>query len=189
MDLTKVLSISGKPGLFKVLGQTQNNGIIVESLLDGKRFPAYAAHKISSLEDISIYTQTEDVPLKEIFEKMYTKHNGETSIDHNAESTALRTYFKEILPEFDEERVYNSDIKKVVRWYNDLQKAGILKEIMDAKAAKEESDKNDGKSKAKETKTTKKPAAKATAKAKPTQQKVAAQGSKVTPKKTAPKKA
>lgn len=129
MDLTKILAISGKPGLFKVLGQTQNNGIIVESLIDGKRFPAYAAHKLSSLEDISIYTEDDDVPLREVFQKIYEKEEGKKSIDPNVKGPELRSYFSEILPDFDQDRVYNSDIKKVIRWYNDLHEAGLIEEI------------------------------------------------------------
>jgi len=175
MDLTKVLSISGKPGLFKVLGQTQNNGIIVESLMDGKRFPAYAAHKISSLEDISIYTEEEDVPLKEVFEKMYTKHEGEKSIDQNGDAATLRNYFKEVLPGFDEERVYNSDIKKVIRWYNDLHAAGMMKELMEAKEEEKETAK-------------KAVAKKETSKGKPAAQKATKQAPKATPKRTSSKK-
>jgi hypothetical protein len=181
MDLTKVLSISGKPGLFKVLGQTQNNGIIVESLMDGKRFPAYAAHKISSLEDISIYTEEEDVRLKEVFEKMYAKHEGEKSIDQNGDASTLRNYFKEVLPGFDEERVYNSDIKKVIRWYNDLHAAGMMKELMEAKEEKET--KTEEKPKAK-----KATAKKETAKGKPAAQKATKQAPKATPKRTSSKK-
>lgn len=182
MDLTKVLSISGKPGLFKVLGQTQNNGIIVESLMDGKRFPAYAAHKISSLEDISIYTEEEDVPLKEVFEKMYAKHEGEKSIDQNGDASTLRNYFKEVLPGFDEERVYNSDIKKVIRWYNDLHAAGMMKELMEAKEEEKET-KTEEKPKAK-----KAAAKKETAKGKPAAQKATKQAPKATPKRTSSKK-
>jgi hypothetical protein len=124
MDLTKILSISGKAGLFKVIGQTKNSGIIVESLIDGKRFPAYAAHKISSLEDISIYTATDDVPLKDIFKKILDKEGGSVTV--GSSSNELREYFKEILPDFDEERVYNSDIKKVFKWYNDLTDADMM---------------------------------------------------------------
>lgn len=127
MDLTKVLSIAGKPGLYKVIGQTQNKGIIVESFIDGKRFPAYAAHKISSLEDISIYTEDDDKPLKEVFEAIKDHENGaKSSVNPNGSANELRGYFKEILPDFDEERVYNSDIKKVIKWYNDLHDADML---------------------------------------------------------------
>ena len=144
MDLSKILSIGGKPGLYKVLGQTQNNGIIVESLADKKRFPAYATNKISSLEDISIYTEEEDVPLKDVFQKMYEKHNGEKSIDPNVGGNELRNYFKEILPDFDEDRVYNSDIKKVIKWYNDLLEGGMLADFAKKEETKsEESEKSD----------------------------------------------
>jgi len=182
MDLTKVLSISGKQGLFKVLGQTQNNGIIVESLMDGKRFPAYAAHKISSLQDISIYTQEDDVPLKDVFEIMYKKHEGAAAIDQNSDAQTIRTYFKEILPDFDEERVYNSDIKKVIRWYNDLHAAGMMKELIEAVNEEKEAEAEE-KPKAKKAAPKKDPK-----KAQPKAQKATKQAPKATPLRTSSKK-
>lgn len=159
MDLTKILSISGKAGLFKVIGQTKNSGIIVESLIDGKRFPAYAAHKITSLEDISIYTETDDVPLKDIFKIIFDKEGDSVTVESS--SNELREYFKEILPDFDEERVYNSDIKKVFKWYNDLTDADMMvfeDEKEEEIAAKEPEEVKEGSPKPKAKK--KKPAAK-----------------------------
>lgn len=158
MDLTKILSISGKAGLFKVIGQTKNSGIIVESLIDGKRFPAYAAHKITSLEDISIYTETDDVPLKDIFKIIFDKEGDSVTVESS--SNELREYFKEILPDFDEERVYNSDIKKVFKWYNDLTDADMMvfEDEKEEIAAKEPKEVKEGSPKPKAKK--KKPAAK-----------------------------
>src|SRR5690606_28264372 len=187
MDLTKILAISGKPGLYKVLGQTQNNGIIVESLLDGKRFPAYAANKISSLEDISIYTSDEDVPLKVIFKSIYDKENGKQTLSTNEDISKLRTYFKEILPNYDEERVYNSDIKKVFKWYNELFDAGIIDQLKEEskpeeKATEPTSEKESKKEKASTTKKT------AVKKAAPVKQKATKQAPKTAPMRTTSKK-
>lgn|SRR5690606_31571107 len=185
MDLTKILAISGKPGLYKVLGQTQNNGIIVESLIDGKRFPAYAANKISSLEDISIYTTDDDVPLKEIFKTIYTKEEGKQAISANEDITKLRAYFKEVLPNYDEERVYNSDIKKVFKWYNELHDAGILKQLTEENVEKEAKAEKNVEKEVKKEKATTKPTVK---KAAPVKQKATKQAPKAAPIRTTSKK-
>ena len=125
MDLKEILSISGKPGLYKLVKQA-GNGVIVESLEDNKRFPAFAHQKISSLEEISIFTDTEDMPLKDVFKKMYEKHDGGPSISPKSSSAELKSYFAEIVPEYDEDRVYTSHVKKIIQWYNILQKNDLL---------------------------------------------------------------
>lgn len=122
MDLSKILAISGHSGLFQLVGQMKN-GIVVESLRDGKRMPAYASHKISALQDISIYTYEDDVPLADVMKKIAEKQDG-GQVD--IKNTKLRAWFGEVLEDFDEERVYTSDIKKVARWYNELAEAGLL---------------------------------------------------------------
>jgi hypothetical protein len=140
MNLTGIIAIAGKPGLYKVLAQSKN-GLIVESLIDGKRIPAYATHKVSALEDISIYTYSEDVPLSEVFKAVYDKEKGGEAIAHNSKPDELRDYLMTILPEYDQERVYPSDLKKLFSWYNLLHKSGnlILKEEeVEAKAEVEE---------------------------------------------------
>ncbi len=124
--LKEILSISGKPGLQKMISNS-SNAIIVESLLDGKRFPAYSNSKIIALEDISIYTETEDMPLKEVFKRMYTKENGQTALSHKESNEKIIGYFNEIVPEYDKDRVYTSDMKKIIQWYNLLIEKGILK--------------------------------------------------------------
>ena len=124
--LKEILSISGKPGLQKMISNS-SNAIIVESLLDGKRFPAYSNSKIIALEDISIYTETEDMPLKEVFKRMYTKENGQAALSHKESNEKIIRYFNEIVPEYDKDRVYTSDIKKIIQWYNLLIEKGILK--------------------------------------------------------------
>ncbi len=125
MDLSGIISISGKPGLYKVLTQGKNS-IIVESLSDSKRFPAYASDRISALEDISIYTYDSDTPLVEIFEGIYKKEDGKEAPSHKADISELQSYLQEILPDYDEERVYSSDIKKIFQWYNMLLKSGNI---------------------------------------------------------------
>ncbi len=125
MNLTGIIAISGKSGLYKVLAQGKNN-IIVESLEDKKRVPAYASDRISALDDISIYTYDEDKPLKEIFIAIFEKESGKETISHKEDQNKLKGYLLEILPNFDQERVYASDIKKIFQWYNLLLKAGAL---------------------------------------------------------------
>ncbi|MES2799556.1 MAG: DUF5606 domain-containing protein [Bacteroidota bacterium] len=126
MDLTGIIAISGKPGLFKVVTQGKNN-IIVESLVDNKRIPAYATDRISALDDISIYTYDEDKPLRELFTVIHTKEDGKATLSHKDDLKKLEAYLLEILPNYDKERVYSSDIKKIFQWYNMLLSSGNLK--------------------------------------------------------------
>ncbi|MCK9163901.1 MAG: DUF5606 domain-containing protein [Bacteroidales bacterium] len=126
MDLSKILSISGKPGLFKLVSQTKT-GALVESLIDGKRNQAFAKDKISSLEDISIFTTDEDVPLSKVFQEIFKKEDGKECINPKSDNKQLISYMKEILPNVDQDRVYSSDMKKLFTWYNIL----IAKELID----------------------------------------------------------
>lgn len=139
MNLTGIISISGKPGLYKVVAQGKNN-IIVESLEDKKRIPAYSSDRISALEDISIYTYDEDVSLKVILTTIFEKEKGNTCISHKEDKQKLEKYLLEVLPNYDQERVYASDVKKIFQWYNLLHKAGELKveEVKEEKAEKAE---------------------------------------------------
>lgn len=125
MNLTGIISIAGKPGLFKVVAQGKNN-LIVESLEDGKKIPAYTSDRVSALEDISIYTYDEDASLVSIFDAIYTKQNGELAPSHKEEKNVLINYLLEILPNYDQERVYFSDIKKIFQWYNLLHSSGNI---------------------------------------------------------------
>jgi hypothetical protein len=126
MDLTGIIAISGRPGLYKVIAQGKNN-IIVESLIDNKRFPAYASDRISALDDISIYTYDDDAPLRELLSAVYKKEDGKECPSHKESLTVLQNYLLEILPNYDQERVYPSDVKKMFQWYNLLHKSGNLK--------------------------------------------------------------
>ena len=125
MDLSKILAISGRHGLFKMINQTKN-GVIVESLADGKRSTAFAHERISALEEISVFTTGEDMPLKEVFKKIYEKQEGGPVIDPKSETVNLKEYFAELVPEYDQERVYASDIKKVLTWCNTLEELKML---------------------------------------------------------------
>jgi len=127
MDISKIIAISGYPGLFKVVAQA-HNGIIVESLIDKKRMQAFSTFKISSLEDISIFTTGDDMPLKDVLKKMFETEKGQASIDAKASNDELKAYLKNVLPNYDSERVHVSDIKKLITWYNLLEKNDMLKE-------------------------------------------------------------
>lgn len=124
--LKTILSISGKPGLYKLISQGRNM-LIVESLTDKKHFPAYGNEKIISLGDIAMYTDTDDVPLKDVLTAMKEKENGAAVVMDLKKATAdeLRAYLGEVLPTFDRDRVYLADIKKLISWYNLLVACGI----------------------------------------------------------------
>lgn len=123
--LKEILSISGKPGLYKLVSHGKNM-LIVESLMDNKRQPAYSHNKVVSLADVAIFTDSEEKPLNEVFELMKTKEAGQkATIDAKASADDLRAYFAEVLPDFDRDRVYPTDIKKLVTWYNLLVDNGL----------------------------------------------------------------
>ena len=119
MKIDKIIAISGKPGLYEIKSQTKG-GVIVESLQDQKRFPVNSVHNISALSDIAIYTYEEEIPLKNVFFNIFKKEEGQKAIDHKSKKEELLNYFSEVLPDYDEERVYPSNIKKVLQWYNAL---------------------------------------------------------------------
>ena len=125
--IKRIVSIAGKPGLYKLLSQGKNM-LIVESLQTGKRTPAYAHDKVISLADVAIYTEGEDMPLAEVLDKIYSYTEGKSiDIKGFADDVAIREYFGNILPEFDRDRVYTTDIKKLFQWYNQLIAAGVTK--------------------------------------------------------------
>jgi hypothetical protein len=123
--LKEILSISGKPGLFKLISKGKNV-FIAESLIDGRRIPVYPREKVVTLGDIAIYTNEEEVPLPQILSSIQQKENGEQiSFNPNIQPEELKAYFAEVLPDFDRSRVYPSDIKKIMNWYNLLTKSGM----------------------------------------------------------------
>jgi len=126
MGLDKILSVSGRPGLYKVQAQTRT-GFLAESLVDGKRISVGIQHNVSILSEIAIFTLNEELALREVFRKIRDKEDGnQTSVGHKEGKDRLEEYFFDVLPDYDEDRVYASDIKKIVQWYNLLQKNDLL---------------------------------------------------------------
>lgn len=137
MTLEKILAISGKPGLYVLKVQTRT-GFVAESLLDGKKITVNLKSNVSLLSEISIYTYEGEKPLAEIMQKIADKENKGPAISHKEDNVKLTAYFKEILPDYDEERVYPSDIKKVLNWYNMLQAKGLVTDEVAATVVTEE---------------------------------------------------
>lgn len=135
MTLKDILAISGYNGLYRFISQGRN-GIIIEGLTDKKRVNAASSSRVSALEDIAIYTTDKEVPLKDIFRSIFQKENGGNAIDPKSSNDKLKAYFETILPEYDKDRVYTSDIKKVLTWYNLLLVEKIID--MEEDAATEE---------------------------------------------------
>jgi hypothetical protein len=126
MNVEKILAIAGKPGLFELKLQTRS-GFIAESILDGKKITVGLSSNVSLLSEISMYTYTEEKPLVEIMRAIAVKENeGPTSVSHKEDNAKLIAYFQEVLPDYDADRVYASDIKKLLNWYNILQAKGMV---------------------------------------------------------------
>lgn len=142
MDLSKILSISGKPGLYLMVGEAKNN-LVVESLLDGKKIPSFAHDRVSTLKEISIYTETEDVALETVFKNIYD-HTGGKAIENPKKTSGevLKSTFAEVLPDYDRDAVYVSDIKKVFSWYNLLLEKELLDFSEDESKEETEEDKS-----------------------------------------------
>jgi hypothetical protein len=125
MGLEKILSVAGKPGLYELITQTRS-GFVAASLIDGKKISVGLKSNVSVLSEIAIYTLDEELPLREVFLKMQVKEKGgTTSVSHKEDKIKLEEYFFEVLPNYDEDRVYASDIKKIIKWYNILVDKGI----------------------------------------------------------------
>jgi len=124
MTLEKIISVGGKPGLYEVLNQTRT-GVLAASLIDGKRITIGARENVSLLSEIAIYTLTEEMPLGEVFQKIFDHLSGASALSHKSSKDELEAFFFDVLPEYDEDRVYASDIKKVVQWYNLLIGKGV----------------------------------------------------------------
>ncbi len=142
MSLDKILAIGGKPGLFQLKTQTRA-GFVAESLLDGKRISVSLKSNVSLLSEIAIYTLSEEVPLWQVFNKIKEKEEGgKTSIGHKVEKVKLEEYFFDVLPDYDEDRVYASDIKKIIQWYNLLHDKGVVEFAAPEEVEKEEAKEN-----------------------------------------------
>lgn len=159
MSLEKVLAISGKPGLYALKLQTRT-GFVAESLLDGKKITVGLRSNVSLLSEISVYTYDGEVRLSEVFRAIAEKEDNGPAISHKEDNAKLESYFREVLPEFDEDRVYASDIKKILNWYNMLQANGLVSKDAPAAEATEESPAAEEAAPAAEVKEEKKPAAK-----------------------------
>ena len=137
MNLEKILAISGKPGLYALKIQTRS-GFVAESLLDGKNITVGLRSNVSLLSEISIYTNDKEKPLVEVMRAIAIKEDNGPAISHKEDNAKLTAYFAEILPDYDQERVYASDIKKVLNWYNMLQARGLVSKEVPVAPAKEE---------------------------------------------------
>lgn len=124
MEFRDILAISGQPGLYRYIARS-TNGVIVEALVDGKRTNSSGTAKISALAEIAIYTETEELPLWQVFEKFYAYTGGKPTIDAKSDAALLKKTFGEVIPDYDRERVHVSDMKKVVSWFNILVNAGM----------------------------------------------------------------
>ncbi|KGO90112.1 DUF5606 family protein [Flavobacterium suncheonense] len=134
MSIERILAISGKPGLYDLKLQTRT-GFVAESLIDGKKITVGMRSNVSLLSEISIYTNSGEVRLSEVFRRIAEKENNGPAISHKEDNAKLEAYFAEVLPDYDQDRVYASDIKKVLNWYNMLQAKGMVSK--DAPAAAE----------------------------------------------------
>jgi hypothetical protein len=152
IDLKGIIAISGQPGLYKIVAQSKN-GIIVESLTDKKRLNVYASTKVSTLSDISMFTTGDDKPIEEIMTAIYEKEKGGAAIDNKADDKAIEKYFSEVLPDYDKDRVYVSNMRKLFGWYNALHATENLKEKEEStdENEKEVTLKNEEKTKVKKT--------------------------------------
>ncbi len=146
MSLDEIISVSGKPGLFKIITRTRS-GFVAESLIDKKKVTVNMHNNVSVLSEIAIYTLTEEVPLREVLKKIMDKEEGkQTSISHKDPKIKLEEYFFEVLPDYDEDRVYASDIKKIVQWYNLLQQHDMLDAVKAEAEVENETEQKTGKS-------------------------------------------
>ena len=138
MDLTKILAITGRPGLYKMITQGKNT-VIVESLIDQKRIPVFGHEKMSTLEEISIFTTGEDLPLKDLLKTLHEKLEQQPAIDpKSSDDKTLKAFFESVVPDYDKERVYSSDIKKILNWYNMLVDSNMLEFEEEEKSSPEE---------------------------------------------------
>lgn len=160
MELSKIMTISGKSGLFVVVSQAKTS-VIVESLIDKKRLPVFTTEKMSMLSDINVFVEDGDIQLVEVFKKIYAKEGEKSAIDSKSDDKALKAYFEEVLPEYNKEKVYISDIRKMISWYNLLQQNNLIEEILkneaekekeNAKAAESDKEQEDDTNKTKDTK-------------------------------------
>lgn len=136
IDLTGIIAITGQPGLYKIVAQSKN-GIIVEGLSDKKRVNVYASTKVSTLSDISMFTTGDDKPIEEILTAVFEKENGGPAVDSKADDKTIEAYFAAVVPDYDKDRVYVSNMRKLFSWYNTMQSTGNLKKKEEKKEGEE----------------------------------------------------
>lgn len=129
MNLDNILTITGKPGLYEFQGKTKS-GFVIKNIESSKHSSISMQHNVSVLGEIAIYTLDSEIPLPEVFKKIYNKENQGLSIDHKSDAKILKSYFKEIIPNYDQDRVYVSDMKKIINWYNILQKNNLINDAV-----------------------------------------------------------
>jgi hypothetical protein len=152
MVLKDIMAISGQPGLFKFIAQGKN-AIIVEHLETKRRGSAFNTARVSSLDEISVFTEKEDMPLSKVFDLIYEKENGGAAIDYKSDPEKLKLYLGEVVPDYNREKVYNSDIRKILQWYNILQSLNLL--VKEEPEKKEEPEAKEKPAEVKETRTKK----------------------------------
>jgi hypothetical protein len=152
MVLKDIMAISGQPGLFKFIAQGKN-AIIVEHLETKRRGSAFNTARVSSLDEISVFTEKEDMPLSKVFDLIYEKENGGAAIDYKSDPEKLKLYLGEVVPDYNREKVYNSDIRKILQWYNILQRLNLL--VKEEPEKKEEPEAKEKPAEVKETRTKK----------------------------------
>ncbi|MCB0795163.1 MAG: DUF5606 domain-containing protein [Flavobacteriales bacterium] len=141
MDFSKIISVSGRPGLFRVIAQGRQ-AVIAESLIDGKRVPVHSSMQVSSLDEISMFTTGEDVPLKEVLSKLYEQDKDKEALDPKGEEGTLWAKLGEVLPDHDKERIYASDLRKFFSWYKLLLSSGTFESLLkEAEGEKKEQEK------------------------------------------------
>lgn len=141
MNLQGILSISGKPGLYKIIGQSRG-GVLVNKIGEKRKISVPGNARMSALEDIAIYTYDEEIPLKKVMFNIFNQEEGKATINHKISEEELKDFFRAILDEYDEERVYASDIRKIIQWYNILQSNDLLIVAEEVKEEKEENTEN-----------------------------------------------
>jgi len=144
MNLKDILAISGMSGLYKFVSQGRN-GVIIEGLVDKKRMNASSSARVSALEDIAIYTDDKELPLKEVLRRIFQKESGKETIDPKSTNDKLKKYFEEVVPDYDREKVYVSDIKKLLGWYNILLSQNMIDLVEDAKEEEQPKEAEEGK--------------------------------------------
>jgi len=186
MDLKKILSVSGRPGLYQTIGHSPR-GIVAESLIDGKRVTLFSHERISTLEDISIFTTEEDISLKAVLKIIFEKLEGQSAISPKSSANELRLFMEKMIPNYDAERVYDSDLKRLVSWYNLLLEKNLIDNQPDEEETQEAENQEEKHTVKEEPKAEKKPKPKPKSPVSRTQKTSTSAAPKPTQRKTSPR--